>query len=176
LDALAREGIDGARSAAGTGIVVDIRGRAPTSNRLIAIRADIDALPIQEETGLLFASRQAGIMHACGHDAHTAMVFAAAATFHRRRDTFGGTVRIIFQPAEEAEPLGGRRIVAEGLLDDVDAAMGLHIDPHLEVGRIAVGDGPYTLGSDTFDLVITGRSAHAAQPYAGVDAIASAVV
>jgi amidohydrolase len=100
------------------------------------------------------------------------MVFAAAATLHRHRDRFGGTVRFIFQPAEEAEPLGGRRIVDEGLLDDVDAAIGLHIDPFLATGKVAVGPGSYTLASDIFDITLSGRSAHAAQSYKGVDAIA----
>ena len=172
LDCLASEGMGHAVVAAGTGIVVDIEGLAPTSNRRVAVRADIDALPILEETGLPFASQNSGVMHACGHDAHAAMVFAAAATLHRQRGTFGGTVRFVFQPAEEAEPLGGRRIVEEGWLDGMDAAIGIHIDPFLATGRVAVGAGPYTLASDIFDIVISGRSAHAAQPEKGVDAIA----
>ena len=168
---LAAEGMVAA-DAAGTGLVVDVEGTAPTSNRRVAVRADIDALPILEETGLAFASQNPGVMHACGHDAHAAMVFAAAATLHRQRDSFGGTVRFIFQPAEEAEPLGGRRIVEEGFLDDMDAAIGIHIDPFLATGRVAVGAGPYTLASDIFDIVISGRSAHAAQSSKGIDAIA----
>lgn len=170
-DCLAGEGMM-ARPAAGTGLVVDVEGLAPTSNRRLAVRADIDALPIHEATGLPFASVHPGVMHACGHDAHAAMVFAAAATLHRQRAHFGGTVRFIFQPAEEAEPLGGRRIVAEGHLRDMDAAIGLHVDPFLATGQVALGVGPYTLASDIFDIVITGRSAHAAESFRGVDAIA----
>ncbi|MGB3139448.1 MAG: amidohydrolase, partial [Aestuariivirga sp.] len=144
LRELAGYGIAGAAKAAGTGVVVDIVGTAGPSNRKLAIRADIDALPIEENTGLPFVSERAGVMHACGHDAHAAMGLAAAASLHRQRDSFRGAVRFIFQPAEEAEPLGGRRIVHEGFLDDVEAAIGIHVDPYLPTGKIAVGVGSYT--------------------------------
>lgn len=172
--ALEKEGLSGIREVAGYGLAVDIVGGAQPSNRKVAIRADIDALPIVEESGVDFASLNPGVMHACGHDAHAAMVFATAAHLHRSRDTFAGTVRIIFQPAEEAEPLGGRRVVEEGLLDDVDGAIGIHVDPYTEAGKIAVGSGPYTLACDIFDATVTGSSAHAAKPSEGVDAIAAA--
>jgi amidohydrolase len=152
--ALASEGIGEIRDVAGTGLAVDITGAIPGSNRAIAIRADIDALPIEEQTGLPFASTRPGVMHACGHDAHAAMAVAAASALHRRRGEFSGTVRFIFQPAEEAEPLGGRRVVAEGLLDDVEAAIGIHVDPYLETGKVAVAAGPYTLASDIFDIEV----------------------
>lgn len=171
LERIAAEGIEGAIQAAGTGIVVDISGNRKRSNRCIAVRADIDALPIHEDTGLSFSSRVDGVMHACGHDAHTAMVFAAMRALHRARDSYSGTVRFIFQPAEEAEPLGGRRIVEEGYLEGVEAAIGVHVDPYLETGKIAVGDGPYTLASDIFDITVSGVAAHAAKPYEGVDAL-----
>jgi amidohydrolase len=118
-----------------------------------------------------FASEKPGVMHACGHDAHSAMGYAAAVLLDRQRQTFSGTVRLIFQPAEEAEPLGGRRVVQEGLLDDIDAAIGIHVDPYTPTGKIAVGAGPYTLACDIFDVVVTGNSAHAAKPSEGVDAI-----
>jgi amidohydrolase len=172
--ALEQEGLAGVREVAGYGLAVDIVGEAQASNRKVAIRADIDALPILEESGVEFSSLNPGVMHACGHDAHAAMVFATAAHLHRSRDTFGGTVRIIFQPAEEAEPLGGRRVVEAGLLDDVDGAIGIHVDPYTEAGKIAVGSGPYTLACDIFDATVTGSSAHAAKPSEGVDAIATA--
>jgi len=171
-DELADMGLTDIREVAGTGIVVDVVGTAGPSNRKIAIRADIDALPIAEETGLDFSSARPGVMHACGHDAHTAMVLSAAAKFHQEREGFRGTVRLIFQPAEEAEPLGGRRIVAAGLLEDVDAAVGIHVDPYLEVGKIAVAPGSYTLACDIFDIEVKGSSAHAAKPHEGIDAIA----
>jgi amidohydrolase len=169
---LTRAGLPEPCQAAGTGLVVDVVGTAGPSNRKIAVRADIDALPIIEDSGLEFSSAKSGVMHACGHDAHTAMVLAAAAGLYRRRSSFRGTVRLIFQPAEEAEPLGGRRIVQEGLLDDVDAAIGIHVDPYLETGKIAVAPGSYTLAADGFDIEIRGASAHAAKPHEGVDAIA----
>jgi amidohydrolase len=172
--ALEKEGIAGVRDVAGFGLAVDIVGTKAPSNRKVAIRADIDALPITEESGVDFASANPGVMHACGHDAHSAMVFATAAHLHRMRASFGGTVRLIFQPAEEAEPLGGRRVVEEGLLDDVDGAIGIHVDPYTPSGKIAVGSGPYTLASDIFDAIVTGSSAHAAKPSEGIDAIACA--
>ncbi|WP_287150839.1 amidohydrolase, partial [Mesorhizobium sp.] len=140
----------------------------------IVIRADIDALPITEASGVPFSSVRPGVMHACGHDAHTAMGYAASVLLERQKQSFSGTVRIIFQPAEEAEPLGGRRVVEDGLLDDVDAAIGLHVDPYTETGKIAVGTGPYTLACDTFDIIVKGNSAHAAKPSEGIDAIAVA--
>jgi amidohydrolase len=165
-------GLGTVHAAGGTGLVVDVVGTAGPSNRKIAMRADIDALPILEESGLSFSSERPGVMHACGHDAHSAMVFAAAAGLYRNRANFRGTVRLIFQPAEEAEPLGGRRILEEGLLDDVDAAVGIHVDPYLETGKIAVAPGSYTLAADGFDIEVKGVSAHAAKPHEGVDAIA----
>lgn len=173
-DALAAETITGVRDAADTGLVVDVIGAAGPSNRTVAIRADIDALPINEQSGVEFASQNDGVMHACGHDAQSAMVFSAAAALHATRDRFSGTVRLIFQPAEEAEPVGGRRIIEAGLLDDVEAAIGIHVDPYPPVGQVALDSGPYTLASDIFDIVVIGRSAHAARAAEGIDTIAIA--
>jgi amidohydrolase len=170
---LQEQGVGEAKIAAGTGAVIDIVGTEGPSNRKLAIRADIDALPILEQSGVPFASTRPGVMHACGHDAHTAMGLATAAMLHRSRNHFSGTVRIIFQPAEEAEPLGGRRIVEEErLLEDVDASIGIHVDPYLETGKLGASSGAFTLASDIFDIVIKGRSAHAAKPNEGIDAIA----
>ncbi|MDX3973732.1 amidohydrolase [Shinella sp.] len=172
--ALEEAGLRDVRPVAGFGLAVDIVGTAGPSNRKVVIRADIDALPITETAGVPFSSERPGVMHACGHDAHAAMGYAAAVLLDQQKQAFSGTVRIIFQPAEEAEPLGGRRVVEEGLLDDVDAAIGIHVDPYTATGRIAVGAGPYTLACDIFDVVVTGNSAHAAKPSEGVDAIAVA--
>ena len=171
---LAKEGIVEVRDVAGYGLAVDIVGTGRPSNRKVAIRADIDALPITEESGVDYASQNPGVMHACGHDAHTAMGFAVAAHLHRSRDSFGGTVRLIFQPAEEDEPSGGKRVVEEGGLDDIDAAICVHVDPYTPSGKVAVGSGPYTLACDTFDVLVSGSAAHAAKPYEGVDALAVA--
>ena len=170
---LKSQGVGAARPVAGAGAVIDVVGERSPSHRRIAIRADIDALPITEQSGEPFASCRPGVMHACGHDAHTAMGLAAAAHLHRRRAEFGGAARFIFQPAEEAEPLGGRRVVyEERLLDDVDAVLGVHVDPYLETGKLGASSGSFTLASDTFDIVVRGKSAHAAKPHEGVDAIA----
>lgn len=171
---LVEQGIADIRDVAGYGLAVDIVGTGRPSNRKVAIRADIDALPIEEESGVDFASENPGVMHACGHDAHAAMGFAVAAHLNRSRDSFGGTVRLIFQPAEEDEPSGGKRVVEEGLLDDVDAAICVHVDPYTPSGKVAVGSGPYTLACDTFDVLVTGSAAHAAKPYEGIDALAIA--
>jgi len=171
---LAGEGITDIRDVAGFGLAVDIVGTGKPSNRKIAIRADIDALPIEEESGVDYASTNPGVMHACGHDAHASMGFAVAAHLHQSRADFGGTVRLIFQPAEEDSPSGGKRVVEEGLLDDIDAAICLHVDPYTPSGKIAVRSGPYTLACDTFDAVVIGEAAHAAKPYEGIDAIAVA--
>ncbi|TPL51607.1 amidohydrolase [Mesorhizobium sp. B2-4-6] len=168
---LESEGIAEIRDVAGYGLAVDIVGAGRPSNRKLAIRADIDALPIEEESGVDYASENPGVMHACGHDAHAAMGFAVAAHLHRLRESFGGTVRLIFQPAEEDEPSGGKRVVEEGFLDDVDAAICVHVDPYTLSGKVAVGSGPYTLACDTFDVLVTGSAAHAAKPYEGVDAL-----
>jgi amidohydrolase len=172
--ALIDAGFATVRPVAGFGLAVDIVGTAGPSNRKVVIRADIDALPITEASGVPFASLRSGVMHACGHDAHAAMGYAAAVLLDGQKQSFSGTVRLIFQPAEEAEPLGGRRVIEEGLLDDVDAAIGIHVDPYTPAGRIAVGAGPYTLACDNFDVIVTGNSAHAAKPSDGVDAIAIA--
>ncbi|ESZ71874.1 amidohydrolase [Mesorhizobium sp. L103C119B0] len=173
-EVLEEAGLSGIRPVAGFGLAVDVVGTAGPSNRKVVIRADIDALPIMETSGLPFSSERKGVVHACGHDAHAAMGYAASVLLERQKQSFSGTVRIIFQPAEEAEPLGGRRVVEEGLLDDVDAAIGVHVDPYTATGKIAVGAGPYTLACDIFDITVTGNSAHAAKPSEGVDAIAVA--
>ncbi|HWE14075.1 MAG TPA: M20 family metallopeptidase [Solirubrobacteraceae bacterium] len=168
--ALEQAGITEFRSAAGTGFVVDVVGahEGPT----IALRGDLDALPITEELDLPWASRHPGVMHACGHDAHASMLYAAALALHADREQLAGTVRCIFQPAEEAEPLGGRRIVEEGHLNGVVGAVGIHVDPTLPTGAIGVMPGVYSCASDEFDIEVHGVSAHAAKPHEGVDAIA----
>ncbi|MBW9051112.1 M20 metallopeptidase family protein [Rhizobium mesosinicum] len=171
---LLENGIEDVREVAGFGLAVDIVGAAANSNRKVAIRADIDALPIVETSGVEFSSQNDGVMHACGHDAHAAMVFGAAMHLHSIRDSFAGVVRLIFQPAEEAEPLGGRRVIEEGLLDDIDNAIGIHVDPYTPTGKMGVAAGPYSLASDIFDVTVSGSPAHAAKPSEGVDAIAVA--
>ncbi len=148
---------------AGTGLLARIDGRGP--GRSIALRADIDALPIEEATNVAHASQTPGVMHACGHDGHTAMLLGAARHLARTRD-FDGSVYLIFQPAEENGFGGGARMVEEGLMELIGDApvFGLHNWPGLEVGRFAAMPGPMMASMDTFDVTITGRGGHAAMP------------
>ncbi|MBN9237819.1 MULTISPECIES: M20 aminoacylase family protein [Phyllobacteriaceae] len=157
---------------AGTGLVATLEGRKEGPS--IALRADMDALPMQEEGNRSYRSRNDGISHACGHDGHMIMLLAAADYLVRERD-FGGRVRFIFQPAEEAEG-GGRLMVEQGLFDrfPVDAVFGLHNWPNLPLGTVAVRPGPMMAAMDLFTIVINARGVHAALPHLGTDAIAAA--
>lgn len=167
---LRQGGLENIQHVAGTGLVVDIEGARP--GKRLVLRADMDALPIQEDRpDLDFASAHDGVMHACGHDAHTAMLLGAAMMLYDARQQLQGCVRCVFQPAEEAEPLGGRAIVADGVLDDADAALALHIDPDIEAGCIGINDGAMLAGGIEFTLLVKGRSAHAARPERGIDSI-----
>jgi amidohydrolase len=161
------------RRVAGTGVVGIIRGGR--HGRVVALRADMDALPIDERTGLPFASKIAGAMHACGHDAHTAMLLGAARVMSERRDAFQGTVVLIFQPAEEG-PGGAEPMIAQGVLDDpkVDAIAMLHVDVRLNAGTIGITPGPVNASADELHLTIHGRGGHGAYPHNAVDAIPAA--
>jgi len=141
--------------------------------RTIALRADIDALPIQEETGLPYASETPGVMHACGHDVHTATLLAAARALKPMAAELAGNVVFIFQPAEEVPPGGARELVRAGALEDphVDAVFGLHVDPFLPAGELSFAAGPVNAAPDSFDLVIRGRGGHGAAPHQGIDAV-----
>jgi amidohydrolase len=169
LDALGIE----RRRLAGTGVVGILRGGR--HGRVAALRADMDALPIDERTGLPFASQIAGAMHACGHDAHTAMLLGAARVLSERRDAFQGTVVLIFQPAEEG-PGGAEPMIAQGVLDDpkVDAIAMLHVDVRLNAGTIGITPGPVNASADELHLTIRGRGGHGAYPHNAVDAIPAA--
>ena len=156
-----------------TGVVGTLVGSAPASGKLraIALRADIDALDIQEQNELPYKSSFPGKMHACGHDGHTTMLLAAARYLAQTR-RFAGTVHFIFQPAEENEG-GGRVMVEEGLFDrfPVDAVFGLHNWPGLPIGEFAVANGPAMAAFDVFEIAVNGRGTHAAMPHVGVDPI-----
>lgn len=157
----------------GNGVVGVLQGAGP--GRTVALRADMDALSVQEETGLPFASAVDGKMHACGHDAHTAMLLGAAHVLADMRDSFQGTVKIICQPAEEKSPDGGAKaIVHSGVLGHVDAIYGLHVWPQLPTGMVGVKTGPIMAASTHVTVTIRGVSSHAAMPHKGIDAIVAA--
>lgn len=141
--------------------------------RTIALRADIDALPIKEQTGLPFASVTDGVMHACGHDVHTAVLLGAARALKELQSELRGQVVLIFQPGEESAPGGASLMIKDGVLENphVDAIFGLHVLPAMTVGRMAFGDGPRMAAPDEFDLTIHGKGGHGAHPYATVDPV-----
>ncbi|MBZ9603039.1 M20 metallopeptidase family protein [Phyllobacterium chamaecytisi] len=155
-----------------TGLYVDIEGNASGAKRSIAVRGDIDALPINEaREDLPYRSQINGVMHACGHDVHASIALGTALAFHRLRDIFAGKVRVFFQPAEESEPLGGRTVQNEKLLDGFDHAVGFHITPEIPAGMFGAREGAVGKSADQFKLTIAGKMAHGASPHKGVDAI-----
>ncbi|OZQ69344.1 hydrolase [Paenibacillus sp. VTT E-133280] len=154
-----------------TGVIAEIGGKQP--GPVIALRADIDALPIQEETGAAYASLYPGKMHACGHDFHTAALIGAAYQLKHCEDQLPGTVRLLFQPAEE-KAQGAQRLIASGALEEVRAVIGLHNKPELPVGTIGITAGPLMAAADGFVIEVQGGSSHAAVPEAGIDPIVAA--
>ena len=154
--------------ALGTGIVATIEGALPGPT--IALRADMDALEIHEETGLPYASQIPQRMHACGHDGHSTMLCGAAKVLQQHRHTLRGRVKCIFQPAEE-QAAGGRYIVSEGLLDDVNAVFAMHCWPDLAVGTATAGDGRVMASADYFCIDVNGKGGHGADPASTIDPI-----
>ncbi|MFK4313379.1 MULTISPECIES: M20 peptidase aminoacylase family protein [unclassified Bacillus (in: firmicutes)] len=151
-----------------TGVIAEISGNK--NGPVVALRADIDALPIQEETDLPYTSKIQGKMHACGHDFHTAAVLGAAYLLKEKEASLNGIVRLIFQPAEESSN-GACKVIEAGHLRGVQAIFGMHNKPDLPVGTIGIKDGPLMAGVDRFEIEIHGVGTHAAVPDAGVDPI-----
>ena len=139
---------------------------------VLAMRADMDALPITEETGLPFASTARGVMHACGHDGHTAMLLGAARELVARRDRLAGEVRFLFQHAEEVFPGGAEEMVSRGAMDGVSRVIGAHLWAPLALGQVGVPSGAVTAAPDTFWITIRGKGGHAAMPQLAVDPVA----
>ena len=152
-----------------TGVVGVIKGRTDTAGKVIGLRADMDALPIHEATGLAYASKTDGSMHACGHDGHTAMLLGAAKYLAETRN-FDGTCIVIFQPAEEGGG-GGKEMCDDGMMErwGIQEVYGMHNWPGLPVGQFAIRPGPFFAATDQFDIYLEGKGGHAAKPQDTVD-------
>jgi len=170
---LEKIGIDDIRTCANTGLVAMIRGNNP-DKKTIALRGDIDALPIQEENDVEYKSQNAGVMHACGHDVHTSSLLGTARILHRFREHFEGSVKLIFQPGEEKLPGGASLMIKEGVLKDPDVSsiVGQHVMPLLDAGQIGFRSGMYMASADEIYIKVIGKGGHGAHPHMNIDPIA----
>lgn len=155
-------------SIAGTGVIGTITGVKP--GKTVALRADMDALQVNECTGLPFASKKEGLMHACGHDGHIASLLGAAKILNEIKDEIHGTVKLFFQPAEETAQ-GAKKMIEEGALEGVDGVFGIHLWADIELGKISVEAGPRMASTDLFRIKVTGKGGHGSLPHQGVDAV-----
>lgn len=157
---------------AGTGVVALIEGKNP-SKKVIALRGDIDALPIEEANDVPYKSKYPGIMHACGHDVHTTVVLGAARILQQVKDEFEGTVKILFQPGEEKHPGGASLMIKDGALENPkpQAILGLHVLPAMETGKLGFRAGKYMASADEIYITVKGKGGHAAAPHLTADTI-----
>lgn len=169
-DFLAKEGLEVQTGIAESGVVGLMRSSKP--GKTVMLRADIDALPIEEQTGLPFASTHKGAMHACGHDAHMSMVLNAAGILNQFKDNLKGTIKFVFQPAEETAS-GAKPMIEAGVMENptVDYCFGCHVWPGVEAGSIGVISGPAMAAMDRFDIKVIGKGGHGAMPHQCVDAL-----
>ena len=167
VDRLAQAGLAPTVLEGGTGLVCDVGGGGP----VVVLRADIDALPLQDEKLVPYRSTVEGVCHACGHDVHTAAVLGAGLALADATDRFTGTVRLVFQPAEEKMPGGALDVIREGWMEGVSSVFGLHCDPALEVGRVGLKSGAITAAADALEVVLTGPGGHTSRPHNTVDLV-----
>ncbi len=152
----------------GTGVIAEIEG---ADEKIVGLRVDIDALPIEELTGVSYASKNNGLMHACGHDVHTTVGIGVAHVLKALAEKPPWTVRLLFQPAEELQPGGSVGFIKQGALRNMSAIFGVHVDPGIEVGNIGLKYGPHLASVDVFEIEIFGKGGHAAHPHLAVDSI-----
>ena len=155
-----------------TGVVGLIKGKNP-GNRVIALRADMDALPIKEENSVSYKSQNEGVMHACGHDAHTSILLGASKILQELKSEWEGTIKLIFQPGEERNPGGASLLIKEGVLHDPQpqAIFGLHVHPGLEIGKFSFRGGPSMASADEIFITVKGKGGHAANPHLTIDTV-----
>ncbi|TAG44700.1 MAG: amidohydrolase, partial [Oscillatoriales cyanobacterium] len=166
---LASSGVRATEGIGKTGVIGELKGNSNES-RWLAIRTDMDALPMQERTNLEFSSKNPGVMHACGHDIHTTVGLGAAMILAQLEEKLPGHVRFLFQPAEEIAQ-GARWMIADGAMKDVDGILGLHVFPTIPGGSIGIRHGALTAAADDLELIVMGESGHGARPHEAIDAI-----
>ncbi|SOE23326.1 amidohydrolase [Spirosomataceae bacterium TFI 002] len=171
-DELRSMGLDPQEGVAGTGVVALVEGKNP-GKKIIGLRADMDALPIVESNDIPYKSTKPGIMHACGHDVHTSSLLGCAMILSELKDEFEGTVKLVFQPAEEKAPGGASIMIKEGVLQNpsVNGMIGQHVAPNIEVGKIGFREGMYMASTDEIYMTIHGKGGHGAAPHQCVDPI-----
>ncbi|WP_027338810.1 M20 metallopeptidase family protein [Halonatronum saccharophilum] len=162
-------GLEVQEGVAKTGVVAFLEGKS--KEKVVGIRADMDALPIKEENDFDYKSKNEGVMHACGHDGHIAMVLGVAKVLSQFKRELEGSVKFIFQPNEEQFPSGAEAMIEEGVLEGVDGIFGIHVNPQLKVGSVGIKEGPIMAATDKFKIEVRGEGGHGAAPHRTVDAV-----
>lgn len=168
IDELAKMGITSIERPLDTGLVATIENGA---GKTIALRADIDALPISEQNNCEYKSQKEGVMHACGHDVHTTCLLGASKYLVENKDKWSGTIKLIFQPSEEKQPSGAEALINKGVLKSVESIIGLHVTPELEVGKLGFRAGPFMASADEVYMTVIGKGGHGASPHLCIDPI-----